>query len=46
MLNGESKSFSISCLVSFSLSMALSVGMRQSIPNELSSIEMPPSASG
>ena len=46
MLNGELKSFSISCFVSFSLSIALSVGMRQSMPNESSRMDIPPSASG
>ena len=46
MSNGESKSFSIACFVSFSERLACSVGIFQSIPRLLSRIEIPPSASG
>ena len=46
MSNGESKSFSIACFVSFSERLACSVGIFQSIPRLSSRIEMPPSASG
>ena len=42
--NGESKSFSSGCLVSFSLRMALPVGMRQSMPRLSSRMLIPPSA--
>ena len=44
--NGESKSFSIACFVSFSERLACSVGIFQSIPRVSSRILMPPSASG
>lgn len=42
--NGESKSFSNGCFVSFSLRMALSVGIRQSMPRLSSRMLIPPSA--
>ena len=44
--NGESKSFSITCFVSFSERLACSVGIFQSIPRLSSRMLMPPSASG
>lgn len=44
--NGLSKSFNSGCLVSFSLSMAWSEGMRQSMPSDWSRMLMPPSDSG
>lgn len=44
--NGLSKSFSITCFVSFSERLACSVGIFQSIPRLSSRIEIPPSASG
>ena len=46
MSNGESKSFSIACFVSFSERLACSVGIIQSIPRVSSRMLMPPSASG
>ena len=44
--NGLSKSLRFGCLVSFSLRMAFSVGICQSMPRLSSVMEMPPSASG
>ena len=46
MLKGLSKSFSISCIISFSLRSAFSVGIFQSIPSDSSLMLMPPSACG
>ena len=44
--NGESKSFSMACFVSFSERLACSVGILQSIPRVSSRMLIPPSASG
>ena len=44
--NGDSKSFSIVCFVSFSERLACSVGIFQSIPRVSSRMLIPPSASG
>ena len=44
--NGLSKSLRLMCFVSFSLRIAFSFGMRQSMPRLSSVMEMPPSASG
>ena len=46
MSNGESKSFSMTCFVSFSERLACSVGIFQSIPRLSSRMLIPPSASG
>ena len=46
ILNGESKSFSMACFVSFSERLACSVGIFQSMPRVLSRMLIPPSVSG
>ena len=46
MSNGLSKSFNISCFVSFSERLAWAVGIFQSMPKVSSRMLMPPSASG